>query len=174
MAKPCPHCTRPMSQRYTKSGAKRGWNCAHCANERAKAHRVDNPEQYLDAKLWTFYRIRLADYRRMFDEQGGRCAGCGAEAVEGEGFAGLGFVVDHDHACCPSTRSTGGGGGKICGKCVCGLICNGCNVAMGMVGDDADRLERLAGYARRTRAHDGPNPARCATSARPSDIASCT
>ena len=37
------------------------------------------------------------------------------------------LVVDHDHACCASSRETGRGS---CGKCVRGLLCETCNKAL--------------------------------------------
>lgn len=46
--------------------------------------------------------------------------------------------VDHDHRCCPGNRS--------CGKCVRGLLCYGCNVAAGLLGDDSDQVLKLAAY----------------------------
>lgn len=45
------------------------------------------------------------------------------------------LVIDHDHRCCPSEVA--------CGRCVRGLLCHGCNVALGIFRDDP-RLLRLA------------------------------
>lgn len=50
--------------------------------------------------------------------------------------------IDHDHACCPNIRDRNRG----CGKCVRGLLCHQCNVALGMVNDDVNRLRGLVEY----------------------------
>lgn len=135
-----------MVQRI-RDGKKSGWYCRPCANVRAKAYRINAPDQYLDNKLWTFYRIRLADFRRMLAEQGGACKVCRKVPEPGRnGIGGTGLCIDHDHTCCPAQRSTGGGGGHICGKCIRGLLCQQCNVALGMVNDSTDQLRALIAY----------------------------
>ena len=137
-----------MNQRY-RAGKKSGWNCAPCANERSKAYRLSAPDAYLNNKLWTFYRIRLTDFRRMLDEQGGACKVCRkVPQPNRNGIAGTGLCIDHDHTCCPIQRTggSGGGGGRICGRCIRGLLCQQCNVALGMVNDDAAHLRALADY----------------------------
>lgn len=153
----CPTCGAEMVQRF-RDGKKSGWYCRPCANIRAKAYRVNHPENYLNNKLWTFYRIRLADYQQMVAEQDGRCAVCGVHAsevtlpTESRGFNGNGLVIDHDHACCPSSQ---GGRTAICGRCIRGLLCQPCNIAIGMARDDPERLEALAGYVRKWEANRG-------------------
>lgn len=47
--------------------------------------------------------------------------------------------IDHDHSCCDGSTYT-------CGKCVRGVLCNRCNTAIGMAGDDPLRLLRAARY----------------------------
>jgi hypothetical protein len=142
-----------------RDGKKSGWYCRECANERAKAYRVSSPDAYTSNRLWTCYRIRLADFRRMLDEQGGACKVCREiPASDGSGFGGSGLVIDHDHTCCPSQRRTGAGGGQICGKCVRGLLCQQCNVALGMVNDDAQRLRALAEYVEAHQSISNPAP----------------
>jgi hypothetical protein len=53
------------------------------------------------------------------------------------------YCVDHDHSCCPGSES--------CGKCIRGFLCRKCNVGVGMLDDDADRVEKAAQYLRRAR-----------------------
>lgn len=152
--KTCPHCQGGMEQRI-RQGKKGGWSCRACNTRNATIYRTTRPDKWLDTKLWTFYGIRLSDYHRMFNEQKGCCAACGVPAEllligsgkKGTGFNGDGLVIDHDHLCCPSTRTSGRG--PACGECVRGLLCGGCNVAAGMVKDDPERLEKIAAYLRR-------------------------
>ncbi|UEL35039.1 endonuclease VII domain-containing protein [Rhodococcus sp. C1] len=75
----------------------------------------------------TKYGITAADYDRMFAEQGGVCAICGAEE-EGRGYGYL--HVDHCH-----TSSK-----------VRGLLCFSCNAGIGHFEDDTDRLRSAIAY----------------------------
>jgi hypothetical protein len=72
----------------------------------------------------------------MLKAQGGECANpsCGRKLH----FGYRGFHVDHDHSCCD--------GPVGCGKCVRGLLCPGCNQALGMLGDSIPRALGLAKY----------------------------
>ena len=67
-----------------------------------------------------------ADYDRMFNEQDGKCAIC---ATSTPGTTGV-FAIDHDH-------KTG---------VVRGLLCRSCNVGIGNLGDDSERLLRAVEY----------------------------
>lgn len=46
--------------------------------------------------------------------------------------------IDHDHTCC-TTRPG-------CGQCVRGILCNRCNTALGLFGDDPERLAQALAY----------------------------
>ena len=70
------------------------------------------------------YGISLDDYNRMLAEQNGGCAVCGVEPTKRR------HHIDHDH-------ETGA---------VRGLLCHQCNLALGCVSDDPDRLLALAAY----------------------------
>lgn len=73
-----------------------------------------------------------------FDEtlaaQDGCCAICKSPEPRGRGWA-----IDHDHGCCPDP-------GKSCGACVRGILCNPCNLALGLLGDRVDVLNVAAAY----------------------------
>jgi hypothetical protein len=70
-----------------------------------------------DQRLWTRYRMTRDDYNAMWERQGRACQLCRATVGR--------FVVDHDHSCCPGMRS--------CGKCVRGILCQSCNVRIGII-----------------------------------------
>ena len=81
----------------------------------------------LNCTLKKHYGITLADYERMFAEQGGVCAICKTFRVS-KSHPRLG--VDHDH-------KTGR---------VRGLLCWMCNRGMGLLGDSRERMLSAAEY----------------------------
>ena len=70
----------------------------------------------------------MSDYNVIFQAQAGMCRGCSKHQSELTRV----LLVDHDHA-------TG---------LVRGLLCSGCNVAIGHTKDNPATLERLANYLR--------------------------
>lgn len=70
------------------------------------------------------------DWPAMWQAQGGRCYLCGCS------LEGILVRIDHDHRCCPPSRS--------CRSCRRGLACDPCNKALGMINDDVDRMRRMA------------------------------
>lgn len=53
--------------------------------------------------------------------------------------------LDHDHGCCPAGNFPGTSV-KSCGECVRGLLCRGCNHALGNTKEDPRRIEGLLRY----------------------------
>lgn len=49
------------------------------------------------------------------------------------------LVIEHDHSCCPSQKNT-------CGKCIRGLVCQQCNMVIGMAADEIYVLESAIKY----------------------------
>ena len=73
-------------------------------------------------------------YETLLAAQGGRCAICDSPTPTGRG----GFHIDHDHSCCP--------GSKTCGQCNRGLLCSKCNTGLGQFGDNVKTLQAAAAY----------------------------
>jgi len=90
------------------------------ASKRWKAFSAEQRQQIaFENRLWTRFRVRLAWFEAKLAEQGNCCATCDKPMGERR------FAVDHDHTCCP--------GRKSCGKCVRGLVCDKCNLYLGML-----------------------------------------
>jgi hypothetical protein len=86
-----------------------------------------------NSRLKKQFGISLEDYERMAKEQEGLCAICGKKQQEGIRR----LAVDHNHKT----------------KKVRGLLCWGCNGALGKFGDSIEMLKKAIEYLE---AHDGP------------------
>ena len=110
--------------------------------DRVKKWQQDNPERLSayrreyrrrperkaadrEGHLQRKYGISIADYERMFDEQGGVCAICGEARPEERTLH-----VDHDHAT----------------RVIRGLLCFRCNQAIGSLQEDHDIFQAAADY----------------------------
>ncbi|MFF1776938.1 endonuclease VII domain-containing protein [Streptomyces virginiae] len=123
-----------------------------CRDCEKRKHRSEYPGENLrytycrpcnvDRTRRSKYGMTADEKRMMLASQGGVCAnaGCRADRPGGQG----GWHTDHDHGCCPGYRS--------CGKCIRGLLCNGCNLALGFVKDSPQRLSGLISYLERSTA----------------------
>ena len=69
----------------------------------------------------TSYGITLDDFARLLKIQQNACGMCHEPFDDGQLIH-----VDHDHACCRERN-------RSCGKCVRGLLCHGCNIALGHI-----------------------------------------
>lgn len=101
-------------------------------HDRLKAQRrqkaIDDPDYNKARKMREYYRLSLADYYEMRARQENRCAICRDEFDEKK----RGPHIDHDHA-------TGA---------VRGLLCQGCNQAIGCARDDQNILFAAIEYLR--------------------------
>lgn len=85
----------------------------------------DSPGPYQELKLKP-YGLTCASWRTLLAAQGGGCAVCGIRA-ERNGYR---LAVDHDH---------------LTGR-VRGILCRGCNTAIGYLNEDPERALKLALY----------------------------
>ena len=102
---------------------------------RAREWRARNPEANLaNMRKWrlaTGFGITVEEYDRLLVAQGGVCALCSKpEEAIGRGGVVKMLAVDHDHA----------------SGAVRGLLCQRCNLALGLLGDDPAGLQRALEY----------------------------
>jgi Recombination endonuclease VII len=83
------------------------------------------------------HSITIDDYNKLFKKQNGVCAICLKPPTRRR------FDVDHDHSCCP--------GSKSCGKCVRGLLCHSCNHGLGQLNDSVSILQKAIKYLKNYR-----------------------
>src|SRR5580692_3811005 len=78
---------------------------------------------YMYDKRFARYSLTADDFARIFEAQDGKCAYCRRGLIL-EGGTPLSAQIDHDHSCCSGRY-------KVCGKCIRGILCPRCNVAIG-------------------------------------------
>lgn len=95
-----------------------------------RAHRRENPDLYREKELRRNFGMTLSEYREVENDQFGVCAICGkGETTERDGEL-LWLAVDHDH----DTNENRG------------LLCIGCNTALGKFNDDPRLLRSAVAY----------------------------
>lgn len=122
----CKLCRSLQDREYRKN------NSEYCKSY-PKKWRETNPEKAQEQSrrghLWRKYKLTLENYSQMLEDSGGLCAICGLDMFS----VGQGPNIDR----CYTT-------GKVRG-----LLCNKCNVAIGFLNDDPDRIDKAAAYVRK-------------------------
>jgi hypothetical protein len=78
---------------------------------------------------WKRHHLTEKEYNSLLNMFNGRCHVCREEEATS---------IDHDHTCCPQNRS--------CGKCVRGILCRGCNTALGSLKENNNTISNLLKY----------------------------
>lgn len=154
-AKPCSKCKeiKALGEFHKNKKSKDGLSyiCKYCALAKTKKWYQGNKEKHAQRqKLWEednfsqrkiYYRnyrlkknygLSIEDFEDLLNSQDGKCKICGTDNP-----AGHNWCVDHDHNCCPGERT--------CGKCIRAILCNTCNVKLGIV-EDLDFLNLARNY----------------------------
>jgi len=98
-------------------------------NDRPDKKAAKNKMNNIYQANWKRHHITEEKFIEMFKLHNGLCHSCKENAA---------MVIDHDHKCCNKPRS--------CGKCVRGLLCNQCNTAVGLLGDNRQKIKKLLEY----------------------------
>jgi hypothetical protein len=134
----CKGCGETDPQKFYPNNAS---ECKMCHYERSKEWLRNNPGKapayQRKSLLKRAYGLTEEEYDKRVEAQDNKCDSCGGPPTM-TGGGTLRLVVDHDHSCCPGTKS--------CGKCVRGLICAKCNFAAGYLDDDPEKVLALYEY----------------------------
>jgi hypothetical protein len=94
----------------------RKYNRLHGRRESPESRRKSNRKYRIAS-----YGLTQDDFNLLLKIQGYACGMCRELFAEGQLIH-----VDHDHECCRVKN-------RSCGKCVRGLLCHGCNIALGHI-----------------------------------------
>ena len=131
ISKQCRSCglEKTKADFYASSGR----TCKPCVNVKNKVWHENNKARHTeltrDWNLRNTYGITLVDYNKRLEAQSFKCAICGFVHTENNGPKAR-LHVDHCH-------SSG---------VIRGLICHSCNVSLGLMKDDPERLLNAANY----------------------------
>lgn len=116
---------------FHSDGKRFKWRCKSCAYQVSRIWRTANKERHADKQNWNRMKRRFgiseSEYNGLLSEQRGGCALCGGKNGERR------LAVDHCH-------QTGA---------VRGLLCLGCNTALGHMGDSLPLLQKAMEYLRK-------------------------
>jgi len=126
--------------------------CKPCSSLRVMEWRRNHPEQQAiiqakyrgNSRVYFGYRLKkwgitLDVYDALLEKQGHACPICKKSLM------GQKQCIDHDHSCeCGYSCTTKIG--RCCGKCIRGILCNDCNIMLGMSHDNVDILSSAMAY----------------------------
>ncbi len=107
--------------------------CKKCNAAYYREYYKKYPERYKEKsrrqKSYRRHKINDEQYEYLISKYNGLCHLC---------LNNKATMVDHDHSCCPTSRS--------CGKCVRGVLCSSCNTAIGMLKENLEVVDRIKEY----------------------------
>jgi hypothetical protein len=130
------HCSRKCCAMFYRK------NHSELCTARRKKYdksRVTSGE-YDEKRLRHMFHKTSEWYNTTLESQGNECAICGSTLAGGRSPRNR-FHIDHDPACCPKA-------GKSCGRCVRGLLCATCNLALGKF-KSVELLEKAIQYLKK-------------------------
>lgn len=110
-------------------------NCRKCDAERVKKYQKNNPIKTKESnfnKGIKKHGITPEQYNKMLKKNNGVCYLCNKKDFDRR------LSIDHDHSCCPKQFS--------CGKCIRGLLCYKCNMAIGQIEKNKISINKIIEY----------------------------
>lgn len=128
------YCRRDP-EKYRERGRRYRANYPEKFRASVRKYEGENPDKVRSWQVRALlkkYGMTVAQYDALLISQSGRCACCHNVLILG-GLKNLSAVVDHNHV----TRK------------VRAILCSGCNMGIGHLGDDPARCEKAAAYLRK-------------------------
>ena len=120
----CSSCKQCQNKLKKECCAKRRDHYNKIAKESQKRRRLKNPKLGRTEHLKHSYGLSLSDFDLLVSQQSGKCAICGANTK---------LFVDHSHD----------------SLVIRGLLCNKCNLGLGLFNDNPELLKQAAEYLKR-------------------------
>lgn len=130
----CRICKRilPPSYFYKRKESNRyRSDCKDCFNKERRSQAT--PESDRRKFLWQKYKLTPEQWDQRLKAQDSRCAICKRKEPTKKGWQ-----MDHDHRCCPKSRT--------CGKCLRGILCSPCNTLIGQARESKTTLMNAIDY----------------------------
>lgn len=111
----------------------RGWaskNKDKISHQNKKYKKKNEGKNYKNSILKTSFGITLEDFQDLLEKQNGVCAICNLPEISKHQFGVKNLAVDHNH---------------ITGK-IRGLLCNKCNLTLGLVNENITILNKMISY----------------------------
>lgn len=135
----CPACKEilPIINFAIHRKSKDGYQywCKPCKLNKQYEWMRKNPHKETEYRIRLNYKMEPEEYAE-FIKNG--CEVCGSMEK---------LCVDHDHRCCPTTKS--------CGKCIRGVLCKACNEAEGKLKSDTKIVKSLLTYMEKWEKNNG-------------------
>jgi hypothetical protein len=128
------HFVRYMTRKRAAAPKDR-FKCTSCSAEGNDASHTRQTRARPSGRkyhLKSRYGLTVDAFNALVLQQLGQCLICRRSLTDAR------LAVDHDHNCCP--------GSTTCGKCIRGVLCHQCNVALGLMGDSPDTMRAAAQY----------------------------
>jgi hypothetical protein len=122
-------CFYKTGRKSDKDKNNRHYECKTCTKARVNAAAAASPNAQRARDYKRKYGITIDEYEQMLELQGGTCALCPKTSPGGR-HAQQHWCVDHDH---------------VTGK-VRELLCNDCNMVLGIIKDSPEHLGRMITY----------------------------
>lgn len=126
----CPSCGETDISKFylDKNGKRSNKLCRECHKIQCKVRwHARTPIEKQAARVKAMYGLEPEQYKSMYETQQGKCAICNEEPKTKRGLH-----IDHNHKT-----------GKVRG-----LLCHGCNVALGSFKEDVNTLNKAIEYIR--------------------------
>lgn len=139
----CSKCKveKPVEAFYRSSISKGGFACwcKRCDNSKGEAWRKNNPDKRKQTQRWAklkhHYELTKRGFEDLLLKQGGKCAICFCTFNYSSLRGRVAVTVDHCHK----------------SGAVRGLLCGGCNLALGIFKDSEALLIQAAEYLRKNK-----------------------